>query len=135
MEKIIEILSSQNTPAWVQAIGAILAIVASYLIFTLQHKKESERAREADKQLRLSRIHSVIVVFDNINNTCQSIAKKVDSREAIWDLEMNFLSSQRDRLNSIPIFDLPNPILTSSVSNLRFFINFTVFFPLLRDNP
>ena len=118
MEKIIEILSSQNTPAWVQAIGAILAIVASYLIFTLQHKKESERAREADKQLRLSRIHSVIVVFDNINNTCQSIAKKVDSREAIWDLEMNFLSSQRDRLNSIPIFDLPNPILTSSVSNL-----------------
>lgn len=118
MEKIIEILSSQNAAGWAQFFGAILAIVASYLIFTLQHKKELERAREADKQLRLSRIHSVIVVFDNINNTCQRIAKKIDSREAIWDLEMNFLSSQRDRLNSMPIFDLPSPTLTSSVSNL-----------------
>jgi hypothetical protein len=118
MEKIFEILSSQNAPAWVQAFGAILAIFASYFIFSQQHKKELERAHEAGKQLRLSKIHSVIVIFDNINNTCQRIAKKIDSREAIWDLEMNFLSSQRDRLNSIPIFDLPSPILVSSVSNL-----------------
>jgi len=118
MEIIFQILSSQNAPAWVQAFGAIVAIFASYFIFLQQHKKELERAREADKQLRLSRIHSVIVIFDNINNTCQRIASKIESREAIWDLEMNFLSSQRDRLNSIPIFDLPNPILTSSVSNL-----------------
>lgn len=118
METISEILSSPNAPAWVQAIGAILAIIASYFIFLIQHKKEIKRSLEASKEIRLSKIRSIIVMMDNTNNTCQRIAEKIKSQEAIWDLEMNFLLSHRDRLNSIPVFDIPSPSLVSYLSNL-----------------
>jgi hypothetical protein len=118
MENISQLLSSPNTPAWGQAIGAILAIVASFLVASRQHKNELKRDNEKRKQERLDQIYSLIVIFDNASSACQNIARKVKEQEAIWELEMNFLFSQRERLNSIPIFDIPSPRLVASISNL-----------------
>jgi len=43
-------LNSPNAPAWVQAIGSIVAIIASVLVVERQHRQELARMRWADAQ-------------------------------------------------------------------------------------
>ena len=107
-----------NAAAWTQAVGSILAILATIVAVYIQNRNEIMREILSEKENRLEKLKFMLLIFSKTLKDCKNVASAIRSREAIWDLEFKYLVEQRNRLSSIPVFDIPQASLYSCVSGL-----------------
>jgi len=107
-----------SAAAWTQAVGSILAILATIVTVYIQNRNEIMREIISKKENRLEKLKFMLVIFSKSLKDCKNVASAIRSREAIWDLKIKYLVEQRDRLSSIPVFDIPQASLYSCVSGL-----------------
>jgi hypothetical protein len=110
--------------AWIQAIGSIIAIVASAVLVWWQHHLEAGRESKKEAQKRYDFISAVTAVVHDIAGLIESAAQAANNPEE----RENYFSDDSDRrklsdclhaLNAIPAHELPGYELASRLIALR----------------
>lgn len=117
-ENIFNKFDSNTAAAWTQTIGSILAILATILAVYIQHDNEIKRVLLSEKRNRMEKLQVVMIMFFGVFQKCKDIATKIRRREGIWEMEIRFLAEQRNRLSSVPAFDIPKATLYAKNSLL-----------------
>ncbi|MDT7514422.1 hypothetical protein [Rhodoferax mekongensis] len=96
-----------SAPAWIQAIGSIVAIVAAVLIVQRQHVLEIQRKTAEDRTEQARRVRTLRVVFFTAARSCESAARSVGHPNVYWPLESEKLREVRSRLISLDPMQIP----------------------------
>lgn len=100
-------VSRNEAPAWVQAVGSIMAICAAIVISSWQHRAEKERRFASDIR-RLKAIKAVLVQIHNLATVIQTAIKHNNIHE-IYNFDPQFLLDYKVVLQAFPLLDVPIP--------------------------
>ena len=120
-------LSSGDLAAWVQAIGTIIAVLASAGIAIWQSKAQHQsslalhKAERRSAQIELAK--TLFILCRNCTNAATHFAKQVNSREALHRVasgEVHFdfeeLHALQNATTNIPLHSLPDRLVGSAMT-------------------
>ncbi len=105
-------------PGWAQFFGSIAAIAAGWFYLNKQNRDEINRVRRRDEEARSEKLRVLIPVFSSLYNDLQGTAAKIRAGKLLIELEILRLKSYQHRLMSIPVFDIPDYEMSTSLENI-----------------
>jgi len=111
--------ADKDAPAWVQAVGSVLAIIAAAMIASWQTQRaERQEARRLNAQMR----SKMLAVRGLLEAAAEAIE---DARNAMSEESKNLRIAASDELDkitslfgTIPIFEIPGPDMVTSITNV-----------------
>src|SRR5712664_2972741 len=113
MEWMLQAISWMNTnpnlSGWAQAIGAILAIFAAFLVAALQHASGRALQEENRRLDEIRRFKIVKAVLAKALVVCTEIRQAWHSRDmgALEPLNSQYILDCKASLEALPVFEVP----------------------------
>ena len=117
--KITEGLSKDAAPAWVQAVGSIVAIVAAAAIATWQaaHARQAELAREQQRIIeKYFALTSIPIATSALVETIRHSVENNELNAEVWERMGADVGRVRDMLSGFPLFEVPS---VEAINQLR----------------
>lgn len=132
MDSILEFfckLEDGDKAGWLQAIGTVLAILASGWIAVWQAKKQYKNSLRLqdiqDKNKEIILTESVVEIIKNSAARVKYVYDSLSTRQDVYDVatknkyyDFEGLSDVIESLKQIPLKDLPSPVLVTAVMTL-----------------
>lgn len=110
-----------SAPAWVQAVGSILAIVFSGVFIVIQHKLELQRQREADLDARRRKLGLIVELARAMKNATHEMNKRFRTLSVLQhlyyagELMTPEVVKFNDILDHLPLYELDNAAVFKEV--------------------
>jgi hypothetical protein len=106
---------------WVQAGGAILAIVGAYQFGQLAHNQQIKREKYREECIKLERIRSLKAFFKQARRLDATVFNLCaqEFHPALWSQISSLANNQIEDGRTIPIFELPGHELVSHLACAR----------------
>lgn len=116
--KVVEWASDKDAPAWVQAVGSIVAIFAAALIAAWQNGRSERNERRKIHQQSYARLKVILSILKRIDFIYGLIANKHEQpRNKVWSLYQNEVVRLREIIAKLPMFEIGDPDLVLAVTN------------------
>lgn len=124
---LAEWLAGANAPAWVQAIGSIVAIVATVAVTSravsrqIAHEADLQRAAQVADRQRLA--SALAIITTNAFSLLQSIHGKLNTRDAVHQVasgeglpfDLPELDAIEAAISRIPLHELPHELVSPAM--------------------
>ena len=129
IDEFFSTLGKGDLAGWTQAVGTILAILASGWIAVWQAKKQYKNSLmlqgDQDKNKEIVLTEAVIEIFKNSAARVRYVFDNLSTRQDVYDVatkkkyyDFEGLNDVIDSLKQIPLKDLPSPLLVTAVMRL-----------------
>jgi hypothetical protein len=113
-------IAKSDAAAWVQAIGSIVAILASFVLANYAYRREAERNREEERQSHVTKYVALFEIFNHGVAISKLGRQYLQDDDADWPNVHQEAAEVVRVLDGIPPFDLPDPRLVHIRSLVSF---------------
>ncbi|MDO8385079.1 MAG: hypothetical protein Q7T13_01600 [Polaromonas sp.] len=118
-------MDKSDSPAWVQAVGSILAIVFSAVFVVVQHRLEIQRQKQADIDARLRKLGVIVELARAMASATTNLLPYFPSYLGFQDRYLNGelppidILNFNDVLEPIPLYELDSGAVVNEVIVLQ----------------
>ena len=104
-------IAAKDAPAWVQAVGSVAAIVATWALTTRAHRIDADRKREADLEFYRSVLKSTVRFFQSTADIPRFRENPSFPAIATWISGAIETMRRLDKIEALPVSSWPAPYI------------------------
>lgn len=95
-------------PAWVQAVGSVIAIFVAVLVPWAQNRKQQDRQDLDERHRRMRNMAAVLAIVSYVRFSLKNIAKELDDPDSNQQVLVHKVTALRRYLERVPLVSLEN---------------------------
>lgn len=119
-------MAKDAAPAWVQAVGSVLAIVASSGVAGWQmHKTQADNRSLRRREFR-TKISAVFIVLGHARHAVGLCRKDLEKHKRIQAIPLNEIERVGAVIDALPMFEMPHPAALDQLNVVGQYLRFII---------